>query len=54
MPDFTLPVQQALYARLVPVFAPVPLYDHVPQGADFPYVTLGDIAASDASDSPEV
>jgi len=34
------PIQQALYTRLTNILS-CPVYDAVPQGATFPYVTLG-------------
>lgn len=42
-------MQRAIYARLGAVLAPVKVYDHVPQNADFPYVTLGDDTQADWS-----
>lgn len=38
-------LQAAVYTRLAGVLAPVPVYDFVPQGADFPFVRLGQVSA---------
>lgn len=41
--SFSTAIQQAIFTRLKN-YAPltVPVYDDVPQGADFPYVSIGD------------
>lgn len=41
--SFSLAIQAAIYQRLTN-YAPlnVPIYDDVPQGAAFPYITIGD------------
>lgn len=36
-------IQKAVYGLIAPLVAPVKVYDEVPQGANFPYVVLGDM-----------
>lgn len=43
--------QQALYSILAPIVAPVPVYDHVPPNAPYPYVTIGNDNYTDVGDS---
>ena len=43
-----LPLQKAIYDRLK-VNLPCPIYDHVPDGATMPYVTLGEDTVRDWS-----
>lgn len=49
-----LAVQEAIYARLAAALAPTKVYDHPPQQASFPYVTVGDDTQIDwdAKDAP--
>lgn len=42
------PLQQALYGRLTASLS-CPVYDQVPEGAAYPYVTLGEDTAADWS-----
>lgn len=43
------PLQEALYTRLTSAVSPVVVYDDVPDGAAFPYVTLGESTETDIS-----
>ncbi|MBA1200453.1 DUF3168 domain-containing protein [Pseudomonas capeferrum] len=40
MSDPTIALQMALYQRLTVALKPVPVYDAVPEGTPYPYVTL--------------
>lgn len=41
-----LEIQKAVYARLISTYdLNVPVYDHVPQDAAFPYIVIGDSTA---------
>lgn len=47
------PLQVSLFGRLVTDMAPVPVYDAVPTGAAFPYVTIGEFTSTDEPDKSD-
>ena len=50
MADASWEAQKAIYAALKAALNPVTVYDHVPQRASFPYVTIGEDTTVDAGD----
>ncbi|SMH30550.1 DUF3168 domain-containing protein [Azospirillum agricola] len=40
------PLQAALYARLTPAVAPVPVVESMPQGQPYPFVSIGETSAT--------